>query len=305
MPFGEDWVTEGDDKNAPKYNSQELDKESGYYFYNARHYDPEIARFVTPDTVIDGEGSTQGWNRFAYCKGNPIIYKDPTGHMVGGILGGMSQASQLRETKPDTSKTRAESFTKNLINSNTDKTTGKRNYITDIKIPPGTNLKIIAEGLNNYYKTDLFNEKNIAENNKGKPGRIKAGDTINIDPAKYMINSKFFEEVTTNPSNLEVANQIWDDTKYQRQKPEELWGEALGTIIINKFHCLDNWRNRMLESRERIIMENFYKQGLSEKMLRESQQNRLYDEIKNYYKDTNRLPETKWGSFNNGENSKK
>jgi len=80
LPFGEDWITEGDTKNAPKYNSQELDKESGYYFYNARHYDPEIGRFVTPDTVVDGELSTQGWNRYAYVHNNPIRYKDPTGH---------------------------------------------------------------------------------------------------------------------------------------------------------------------------------------------------------------------------------
>ena len=57
-----------------------MDKESGYYFYNARHYDLEIARFVTPDTVIDGENSTQGWNRFSYVHNNPIRYKDPTGH---------------------------------------------------------------------------------------------------------------------------------------------------------------------------------------------------------------------------------
>ena len=82
LPFGEDWITEGDTKNAPKYNSQELDKESGYYFYNARHYDPEIARFVTADTVIDGEGNTQGWNRYAYVHNNPIRYKDPTGHNI-------------------------------------------------------------------------------------------------------------------------------------------------------------------------------------------------------------------------------
>lgn len=54
------------------------------YYFNARYYDPQIARFVTADNVIDGEGSTQGWNRFAYCKGNPIIYKDPTGHKSTG-----------------------------------------------------------------------------------------------------------------------------------------------------------------------------------------------------------------------------
>jgi RHS repeat-associated protein len=86
LPFGEDWITEGDTKNAPKYNSQELDKESGYYFYNARHYDPEIGRFVTPDSVIDGENSTQGWNRFAYVHNNPIRYKDPTGHAILGAM---------------------------------------------------------------------------------------------------------------------------------------------------------------------------------------------------------------------------
>jgi RHS repeat-associated protein len=74
-------------KNAPKYNSQELDKESGYYFYNARHYDPEIGRFVTADSVIDGELSTQGWNRYAYVHNNPIIYRDPTGHERQGLFG--------------------------------------------------------------------------------------------------------------------------------------------------------------------------------------------------------------------------
>jgi LysM repeat protein len=35
---------------------------------------------VTADTVIDGEGDTQGWNRFSYVHNNPIRYKDPTGH---------------------------------------------------------------------------------------------------------------------------------------------------------------------------------------------------------------------------------
>ena len=82
LPFGETWFQEGDTKNAPKYNSQELDKESGYYFYNARFYDPSISRFVTADIIIDGENSTQGWNRYSYVHNNPIMYKDPTGHNI-------------------------------------------------------------------------------------------------------------------------------------------------------------------------------------------------------------------------------
>ncbi len=65
---------------SAKYNSQELDKETNYYFYNARHYDPEICRFVTADTIIPYENETQSWNRFSYVRNNPIVYKDPTGH---------------------------------------------------------------------------------------------------------------------------------------------------------------------------------------------------------------------------------
>jgi hypothetical protein len=35
---------------------------------------------VTADTVIPDQFSTQSWNRFSYCRNNPIIYRDPTGH---------------------------------------------------------------------------------------------------------------------------------------------------------------------------------------------------------------------------------
>ncbi|WP_162265814.1 RHS repeat domain-containing protein, partial [Leptospira alstonii] len=80
QPYGETFVQRGDSNFAPKFNSQELDRESGFFFFNARFYDPAIARFTSADTVIDGEFDTQGWNRFSFVKGNPIGAKDPTGH---------------------------------------------------------------------------------------------------------------------------------------------------------------------------------------------------------------------------------
>lgn len=94
LPYGETWYQEGDTGFSPKYNSQEHrrrrlakprhDKESGLYFFNARHYDPETARFETADSVVDGEYSVVGWNRYTYVHGNPIMYKDPTGHQSAG-----------------------------------------------------------------------------------------------------------------------------------------------------------------------------------------------------------------------------
>ncbi|UNE69113.1 RHS repeat-associated core domain-containing protein (plasmid) [Leptospira interrogans] len=81
LPYGDTFVQRGDTNFSPKFNSQELDRESGFYFFNARFYDPGIARFTSADTLIDGELDTQGWNRFSYVKGNPIGAKDPTGHL--------------------------------------------------------------------------------------------------------------------------------------------------------------------------------------------------------------------------------
>ncbi|MES0491848.1 MAG: RHS repeat-associated core domain-containing protein, partial [Leptospirales bacterium] len=88
LPYGETFQQEGDIKFTPKYNGQALDEESDLYFYNARHYDPEIARFVTADSVTDGPGTIKGWNRYMYVGGNPIMYKDPSGH-AGAHLHGL------------------------------------------------------------------------------------------------------------------------------------------------------------------------------------------------------------------------
>ncbi|MES0489524.1 MAG: SpvB/TcaC N-terminal domain-containing protein [Leptospirales bacterium] len=82
LPYGETFAQTGPIRFAAKYNGQALDEESDLYFFNARHYDPEIARFVTADTVTDGPETTKGWNRYMYVGGNPISYKDPTGHNV-------------------------------------------------------------------------------------------------------------------------------------------------------------------------------------------------------------------------------
>ncbi|OMI16079.1 hypothetical protein BUQ74_17415 [Leptospira weilii serovar Heyan] len=94
LPYGETFVQRGDLNFAPKYNSQELDRESGFYFYNARYYDPGIARFTSADTLIPDEYNSQAWNRFSYVNGNPIQYKDPTGHAPQDENAGFKDASK-------------------------------------------------------------------------------------------------------------------------------------------------------------------------------------------------------------------
>jgi RHS repeat-associated protein len=84
MPFGGK-RGEGTGITASNYlfTDQELDRESGLYNYDARLYDPIAGAFVSADTVVPDWFDSQSFNRFAYCRNNPLKYKDPTGHWFG------------------------------------------------------------------------------------------------------------------------------------------------------------------------------------------------------------------------------
>ena len=115
-PYGSIATSEGSDVTRYKFTGKELDA-TGMYFYGARYYDPEIGRFVTADTIVQAPYDPQSFNRYSYCRNNPLNYVDPTGHIfwfiaaifhfvaaavvahpiiagavIGGILGGANAA---------------------------------------------------------------------------------------------------------------------------------------------------------------------------------------------------------------------
>jgi len=52
---------------------------------NGRVYDPEIARFLSPDPVIQDPYSIFSYNRYSYCLNNPLKYTDPSGYKEAEI----------------------------------------------------------------------------------------------------------------------------------------------------------------------------------------------------------------------------
>ncbi|MBK8395590.1 MAG: RHS repeat-associated core domain-containing protein [Leptospiraceae bacterium] len=80
-PYGEILRTDsgGPDISKFKFTGQEEDKESGLMYYKARYYDPVIGRFLQADSVIMPE-STFGMNRYMYVDGNPVKFRDASGH---------------------------------------------------------------------------------------------------------------------------------------------------------------------------------------------------------------------------------
>ncbi len=87
-PWGKISRSEGTNlESERRFTGQILDPEFGLYYYGARYYDPELARFISPDPIIPSPGDPQTLNRYTYVRNNPVKYIDPTGHSFWSDLG--------------------------------------------------------------------------------------------------------------------------------------------------------------------------------------------------------------------------
>ncbi|MDR2010953.1 MAG: RHS repeat-associated core domain-containing protein, partial [Bacteroidales bacterium] len=64
----------------------------GLIHMKGRVYDPALGLFLSPDPYVQSM-TAQGFNRYSYCMGNPLMYTDPDGewvHLVlGAVVGGL------------------------------------------------------------------------------------------------------------------------------------------------------------------------------------------------------------------------
>ena len=85
FPYGETRNTFGILPTERQFTGQVSDmEETGLYYYNARYYNPTIAKFTQADPVNDQ------LNRYAYVGNNPIVFNDPSGNVLdqgGGTWG--------------------------------------------------------------------------------------------------------------------------------------------------------------------------------------------------------------------------
>jgi len=63
----------------------------------ARWYDPEVGRWISPDTIVPDPSSPQQFNRFSYVSNNPLKFIDPTGHCGEGSTPGEGIAQERHD----------------------------------------------------------------------------------------------------------------------------------------------------------------------------------------------------------------
>lgn len=80
--------------NPLRYRGYYWDSEFNLYYLQSRYYDANLGRFINADDIsyLDPE-SVIGFNLYAYCGDNPVMYTDPDGTsflLVAGIVLGLA-----------------------------------------------------------------------------------------------------------------------------------------------------------------------------------------------------------------------
>ena len=80
-----------------KYNAKELDRTHGldWYDYEARQYDPVIARFTSMDPLCE---KYYNISPYAYCAGNPVNIVDPDGRDGVRIIDDANKSITIKAT---------------------------------------------------------------------------------------------------------------------------------------------------------------------------------------------------------------
>ena len=73
--------------NPIRYRSYYYDSDTQMYYLQSRYYDPELGRWISPEPnayagVFDAGAGLVGYNVYAYCANNPIVFKDELGESI-------------------------------------------------------------------------------------------------------------------------------------------------------------------------------------------------------------------------------
>jgi RHS repeat-associated protein len=177
---------EGQSTNRGFTGHEHLDS-LDFIHMNARVYDPDIGRFLSPDPTVPYTHNPQSFNRFAYTQNNPLNRVDPdgfadfNGHEVLGIIGadaannGNTNAGQAVNAG---APAHAAQTANNTLDDNTGQTnqTARQSYATPKESP-------MAQAILDAYKEGLsfFGTPGATAKTAGAAGMaLGAGHASNI-----------------------------------------------------------------------------------------------------------------------------
>ena len=86
--------------NPTRYRGYYYDTETGLYYVSSRYYDPEVGRFISPDTTDVLTATPVGLtdkNLYAYCDNNPVVRVDHGGQFWETVFDVISLGASIVE----------------------------------------------------------------------------------------------------------------------------------------------------------------------------------------------------------------
>ena len=77
--------------NPLRYRGYVYDQETGLYYVFSRYYNSEVGRWINSEPNVftgafDNGSGLIGYNVYAYCANNPVVFSDPTGEFALGTI---------------------------------------------------------------------------------------------------------------------------------------------------------------------------------------------------------------------------
>ena len=85
LPWGEDFVNQRSshfDGVRYTFSAKEKDTETGYSYFGARYYSPDLSVWLSVDPMA---GKYPSLSPYTYCADNPVKLVDPNGEEIGGL----------------------------------------------------------------------------------------------------------------------------------------------------------------------------------------------------------------------------
>ena len=176
--FGESIISHEDIHNRFRFNGEQYDPVTSQYYLRARFYNPVIGRFTQEDTYYG-----DGLNLYEYCRNNPILYRDPSGHDVE------NQKNLYRNESASKYLEQLENLSENkinhIINGSKNSNHGWENLVPDKNWGDIKNIiaRVMDTGVEGPYKS-VFSKKAIINGFKVEVTYTKLSDgTIKISDA--------------------------------------------------------------------------------------------------------------------------
>ncbi len=192
VPFGE---TLSEQQNSTSYYSpftfsaKEKDPETGYSYFGARYYSPELSVWLGVDPLSDKYPSLSSYN---YCAWNPVMLIDPDGRSFDLFIEGTESSSAFEQLQSSTS-----------LSLTRDSETGR---ISATGTPQNSDDALLLEAINNPNVSVHMNATHNDETSTGRGliggafmGNIIAedGDLLSVKPFERGGTVNCFQEVNT------------------------------------------------------------------------------------------------------------